>query len=131
MKRGRNETSRPKPAQKKTARPLRSKKANLQERRVSTPRPDLVVIKIGRPKAEPAVADIEKASTLVANLIKATRKPGTSREKVFNSSLGKQVFAYSVDPKDTTKIIREDVSGKTSVGRFLNGRFQALPTRTP
>jgi hypothetical protein len=117
--------------QTKTGRPRRSKRTKLQERRVSTPRPDLVVVKIGRPKPEPAVAEIEKASTLVANLIKAMRKPGTSREKVFSSSLGKQVFAYSVDPKDTTKIIREDASGKTRVGRFLNGRFQALPTRTP
>jgi hypothetical protein len=91
----------------------------------------LVVVKIGRPKAEPVVADTEKASTLVANLLEATRKPGTSREGIFNSSVGKRVFAYSIDPKDTTKIIREDATGKTSVGRFRNGRFQALRAKTP
>jgi hypothetical protein len=91
----------------------------------------LVVVKIGRPKIAPAVVETERASTLVANLLEATRKPGTQREGIFHSKVGKRVFAYSVDPRDTTKIIREDATGKTRVGRFLNGRFQALPAKTP
>jgi hypothetical protein len=73
----------------------------------------------------------ERASTLVASLVKATRKPGTSREAIFNSSVGKKVFAYSVYPGDTTKIVREDASGKRSVGRLVNGRFRTLSTKTP
>jgi hypothetical protein len=48
-----------------------------------------------------------------------------------NSSVGKRVFAYSVDPADTTKIVREDASGKTSVGRLVNGRFRTLSAKTP
>jgi hypothetical protein len=102
-----------------------------KERRISTPRSDLLVVKIGRPKSKEAVSVREKASALVAGLVKATRKPGTSRERIFNSSVGKRVFAYSVYAGDTTKIVREDASGKRSVGRLVNGRFRSLPARTP
>jgi len=102
-----------------------------KERRISTPRPDLLVVKIGRPKSKEAVFVREKASALVAGLVKATRKPGTSRERIFNSSVGKRVFAYSVYAGDTTKIVREDARGKRSVGRLVNGRFRSLPARTP
>jgi hypothetical protein len=91
----------------------------------------LVVVKIGRPKSKETVSVREKSSTLVASLVKATRKPGTSRDRIFNSSVGKRVFAYSVDPGDTTKIVREDASGTTSVGTLVNGRFRTLSVKTP
>jgi hypothetical protein len=112
------------------SRTLSLKKVGPKERRVSTPRPDLVVVKIGRPKSTEAVSEREKASTLVAGLVKATRKPGTSRDMIFRSSVGKRVFAYSVYPGDPTKIVREDASGKTSVGRLVNGRFRVLSAKT-
>jgi hypothetical protein len=109
----------------------RSKNASLNERRISTPSPDSLVVDVRRPKSKEAVAAKEKASTLVASLLRATRKPGTNREAIFSSNVGKRVFAYSVYPKDTTKIVREDASGKTSIGRFVNGRFRALSARMP
>jgi hypothetical protein len=68
-----------------------------------------------------------KASALVAGLVRATRKPGTSRERIFHCSVGKGVFAYSVYAGDNTKIVREDASGKRSVGRPVNGRFEVFP----
>jgi hypothetical protein len=102
-----------------------------KERRISTPRPDLLVVKIGRPRSKEPVSSREKASVLVAGLVRATRKPGTSRKRIFDSSVGKRVFAYSVYPGDTTKIVREDASGKRSIGRFVNGRFRSLPPKTP
>jgi hypothetical protein len=131
MSRSKNTSSRSSSSNAKKARALRLEKIHPNERRVSTPRPDLVVVKIGRPESNETVSVREKASTLVASLVKATRKPGTSRDRIFNSSLGKRVFAYSVDPADTTKIIREDASGKTSVGRLVNGRFRTLSAKTP
>jgi ABC-type phosphonate transport system ATPase subunit len=67
----------------------------------------------------------------VASLAKATRKPGTSRDRIFNSSIGKRVFAYSVDPGDITKIVREDASGKKTLGRLVNGRFRTFSAKTP
>jgi len=115
----------------KKGRTLSLKKAGPKERRVSTPRPDLVVVKIGRPKSVETVSEREKASNLVASLVRATRKPGTSRDTIFHSSVGKRVFAYSVYPGDPTKIVREDASGMTSVGRLVNGRFRVLSAKTP
>jgi hypothetical protein len=81
----------------------------------------------GRPESKELVSVREKASALVAGLVRATRKPGTSRARIFYSSVGKGVFAYSVYAGDTTKIVREDVSGKRSVGRPVNGRFEVFP----
>jgi hypothetical protein len=131
MSKSKNTLSRSSSSSAKKARALRSEKTNPKERRVSTPRPDLVVVKIGRPESKETVSAREKASTLVASLVKATRKPGTSRDRIFNSSVGKRVFAYSIDPGDTTKIVREDASGKRSVGRLVNGRFRTLSAKTP
>ena len=131
MGRSKNTPSRSSSSSANKARALSLEKTHPKERRVSTPRPDLVVVKIGRPASKETVSAQEKTSTLVASLVKATRKPGTSRDKIFNSSVGKRVFAYSVDPADTTKIVREDASGKTSVGRLVNGRFRTLSAKTP
>jgi hypothetical protein len=131
MSRSKNTSSRSNSSSAKKAGALRLEKTHPKERRVSTPRPDLVVVKIGRPESKETVSVREKASTLVASLVKATRKPGTSRDRIFNSSVGKRVFAYSVDPGDTTKIVREDASGKRSVGRLVNGRFRTLSAKTP
>ena len=131
MGRSKNTPSRSSSSSAKKARALSLEKTHPKERRVSTPRPDLVVVKIGRPASKETVSAQEKTSTLVASLVKATRKPGTSRDRIFNSSVGKRVFAYSVDPADTTKIVREDASGKTSVGRLVNGRFRTFSAKTP
>jgi hypothetical protein len=131
MGRSKNTSPKSSSSSAKKARTPRLEKTHPKERRLSTPRPDLVVVKIGRPASKETVSEREKASTLVASLVKATRKPGTSRDRIFNSSVGKRVFAYSVDPGDTTKIVREDASGKTSVGRLVNGRFRTLSAKTP
>jgi hypothetical protein len=131
MSRSKNTSSKSSSSSAKKARALRLEKTNPKERRVSTPRPDLIVVKVGRPASRETVSEREKAATLVASLVKATRKPGTSRDRIFNSSVGKRVFAYSVDPRDTTKIVREDASGKRSVGRLVNGRFRTLSAKTP
>ena len=131
MQRSKSTSSRSSSSTAKRDRTARMETIGPKEGRISTPRPDLLVVKIGRPKSKEAVSVREKASTLVAGLVRATRKPGTSRERIFNSSAGKRVFAYSVYAGDTTKIVREDASGNRSVGRLVNGRFRSLPTKTP
>ena len=131
MPRSKRTSSRSSSSTAKRDRTARLETIGPKERRISTPRPDLLVVKIGRPKSKEAVSVREKASTLVAGLVRATRKPGTSRERIFNSSAGKRVFAYSVYAGDTTKIVREDASGNRSVGRLVNGRFRSLPAKTP
>ena len=131
MGKSKNKSSRSSSSSAKKARALRLEKTRPKERRVSTPRPDLVVVKIGRPASKETVSVRERASTLVASLAKATRKPGTSRDRIFNSSVGKRVFAYSVDPGDITRIVREDASGKKTLGRLVNGRFRTLSAKSP
>lgn len=105
----------------------RPDKSSITERRyIATPRPDLIVVKVGENRSKRVVLDKEKASFLVSKIVKATSKPGTNRKTIFDSSVGKKVYAYSVCPKDTTRIIREDSSGKVTIGRFANGSFRAL-----
>jgi hypothetical protein len=96
------------------------------ERRVATPRADLIVVKIGEPYFKRDVLTREKPSSLVAKIAKAIRKPGTSRQVIFRSSVGKKVYVYSVDPRDTTKIIRENANGQKKIGRLVNGRFRPV-----
>ncbi|MCU1295911.1 MAG: hypothetical protein JWO91_189 [Acidobacteriaceae bacterium] len=104
--------------------------SHANERRVATPRADLIVVKVGDRYFKHPVRAQEKASTFVAKIAKATRKPGTSRKSIFRSSVGKTVYAYSVYPRDTTKIVRENAKGERTVGRLVNGRFRALPAKS-
>jgi hypothetical protein len=95
------------------------------ERRVATPRADLWVIKIGDRYQKEAVSPKEKASGVLARVGKVMNKPGTDRKRVFRSISGKPVFAYWIDPKDTFKVVREDVAGRRIVGRLVSGKFRA------
>jgi hypothetical protein len=93
---------------------------------VATPRADLFVIKIGDRYQREAVSPRERASGVIVRVGKIMSKPGTDRTRVFKSLSGKPVFAYSIDPKDTSKVIREDSAGKQIVGRLVNGKFRAV-----
>lgn len=53
-------------------------------------------------------------------------KPGVDRSRVFRSISDKPVYAYSIDPKDTSKIVREDAAGRKIVGRVVNGKFRVI-----
>ena len=46
------------------------------------------------------------------------KRPGTNRNRTFRSTFGKTVYAYSIDSKDTSKVVREDVSGQRTGGRI-------------
>ncbi len=96
---------------------------SVQERRLATPNPDLMIIKIGERREKLVVPSSERASDVLARLAKAISKPGVSRASIFRSSSGKRVYAYSVYSKDPSKLVREDVSGRQTVGHFVNGRF--------
>jgi hypothetical protein len=96
------------------------------ERRVVTPRADLLVIKIGERYRKETVSPKEQASAVLARLGKVMSKPGVDRSRVFRSVSGKPVYAYSIDPKDTSKIVREDAAGRKIVGRVVNGKFRVI-----
>jgi hypothetical protein len=51
---------------------------------------------------------------------------GISRDTIFHSRLGRRVDAYSVDPDDPSKIVRERADGTRTIGRLVGGRFRGL-----
>ena len=106
------------------SRPVTS--TSVQERRVATPSPDLLVIKIGERYEKLQVFAKERASGVLARVAKAMTKPGADRTRVFQSTSGKPVYAYFIHPKDPTKVVREEASGRQTVGRFVSGRFRPM-----
>jgi hypothetical protein len=98
----------------------------VQERRVATPRPDLFVIKIGDGHGKLQVSPKEQTTDILARLAKSLTKPGANRARVFLSSSGRPVYAYSIHTDDPTKIVRENASGQQTVGRFVGGRFRPI-----
>ena len=102
------------------------------EYRVATPRADLVVVRRGKSKSKSGtpLRDTEKSGALIDGIARVTRKPGISRDIVFKSRRGKRVYAYSVYPADTTKIVREDAEGRKTLGRLVHGEFKALRSKT-
>lgn len=98
----------------------------LQERRIATPSPDLVVVRTGKFHKTVKVHASEHASSILARVAKVMSRPGADRAGIFTSTSGKPVFAYSVYSKDPTKIVREDASGRQTVGRIVGGRFRSV-----
>lgn len=67
----------------------------------------------------------EAATVLVSRAGQALKKPGIGRETVFKPGQG-SVFAFSVDPSDPDRVIREAADGSRQTGRLVNGRFLAV-----
>jgi hypothetical protein len=111
---------------KKPAAKNRKKAGNTMEHRVATPRGDLFVLRLGKSKAIACSRQPERSDVLIDNMMKAALKPGFRRDTVFRPE--KRVYAYSVYPEDISKIVREDASGKKTLGHLVQGRFR--PSRT-
>lgn len=115
------------------AAPKKSKTAPASHLKVSggtiiqTPRSDMVIVRVGKVHASPKmVAADQLANTLVPKMGKAFSRPGVNRNSVFQSNTGKTVFAYSMDPRDPSRIIKEDQAGQRTIGRMASdGTFRA------
>lgn len=94
---------------------------------IQTPRSDMVIVRVGKVQASPKkVAADQLANTLVPKMGKAISRPGVNRNSVFQSKTGKSVFAYSMDPRDPSRIIKEDQAGQRTIGRMASdGTFRA------
>jgi hypothetical protein len=55
---------------------------------------------------------------------KALSKPGISKVVIFQSPVAGKIFAYSVDPFDATKVVREAADGTKRIGRVVAGKFK-------
>jgi len=67
----------------------------------------------------------ETAAVLVKKAGRALARPGISKDVIFPPGQP-GLFAYSIYPKDPSKIVRESSTGKRTLGRFVGGRFKAL-----
>ena len=77
-------------------------------------------------KSSPAAkAPTGESARLLAAAGSALSRPGISRSSVFGSGR-KNVFAYSLDPKDPTRFIREAQDGTRRIGKMVNGKFKVL-----
>jgi hypothetical protein len=87
----------------------------------------VVLVQTSPSGKKPPARPEDGAAVLVNKAWKALKKPGISKQAVFrNASSG--VFAYSVYPQDTTKVVREAADGTRTIGRLVGGRFQATKT---
>jgi hypothetical protein len=107
-----------------------AKASEFVEHRVATPRADLVVVRFGKSRPGAALRETEKSGALIDGIVRATRKPGISRDSIFKARKGKRVYAYSISPGDVTKFVREDVKGRKTVGRLVQGEFKPLRSQT-
>jgi len=53
-------------------------------------------------------------------------KPGISRKSVFRSD---RVYAYSIDPQNASRVLRENSDGTKVSGRVVDGRFRVIAKR--
>jgi hypothetical protein len=83
-----------------------------------------VLVKTRKTSPHNKVLQNESASLLLA-AGRALARPGISRNSVFGIG-HKKVYAYSLDPNDPTRIIREAQDGTRHIGRMVKDKFKAL-----
>ena len=54
---------------------------------------------------------------------KALNKPGISKHSIFTNN-SDDIFAYSADPLDATKLVRTSRDGTRRRGRVVGGKFK-------
>jgi hypothetical protein len=94
-------------------------------RLLATSREDLYLVRVGIKPVTETPAD-QLAGPLLQRLGKALSKPGISRDAVFGASPKRNAYAYSVDPSNVERVIREDAAGNRTVGRMTNGVFRKI-----
>lgn len=87
--------------------------------------PGFVLVKKPGTRGAREVAASERASTLLPKLAKALSHTGISKEAVFKGRK-RNVYSYSVDTDDTTRIVRVSADGRRTVGRLVGNKFVPL-----
>jgi hypothetical protein len=96
----------------------------LRGKRIATLDKDLTMVRTG-PAIEDAVRPrrADTAGAMLRKTGKALNKPGISNLSIFtNKSV--DIFAYSVDPQDATKLVRTSRDGTRSKGKVVGGKFK-------
>lgn len=75
-----------------------------------------------------AARPAEPVPDILPRLAKALNSPGISRDALFKTlrPTKRPIYAYSVDPSDITRFVRETEDGRKTIGRMVGGRFVPL-----
>jgi hypothetical protein len=84
---------------------------------------EFVLVRVKKTGPREATRPSDSAKTLMGKAGKALNKPGLPKASVFTGS--KRIYAYSIDPTDPTRLIRESPDGERQTVRMVNGRFVA------
>jgi hypothetical protein len=84
----------------------------------------LVLVRTGRFKRTVPIQKSMEADVLIAKVGKALMQPGIRRDQIFRGR-DSNVFAYSVDPENPSRIIRRAADGTRTLGSASRGRFKA------
>jgi len=81
-----------------------------------------VLVKKPRTSPRGAAEVSEQTATLVPKVAKALSRPGIASEVVFKGRTH-NVYSYSVDTSDTSRVIRVGANGRRTVGRLVGDKF--------
>jgi hypothetical protein len=86
---------------------------------------ELALVRTGSPgKGRVATRRSDEADVMVRKVGRALSKPGIRRGAIFQGRVAGKIFAYSVDPFDATRVVREAADGTRRVGRVVGGKFK-------
>lgn len=86
---------------------------------------ELTMVRTGASKkVGAATRRSDEADVMIRKVGKALNKPGIRKAAIFQSPVAGKIFAYSVAPFDTTKVVREAADGTKRVGRLVAGKFK-------
>jgi hypothetical protein len=96
----------------------------LRGKRIATLDKDLTMIRTG-PAIKGAVRPrrADQAAAMLRKTGKALNKPGISKHSIFTNKSA-DIFAYSADPLDATKLVRTSRDGTRRKGKVVGGKFK-------
>jgi hypothetical protein len=96
----------------------------LRGKRIATLDDSLAMVRTG-PSIAGAVRPrrADQAGAMLRKTAKALNKPGISKLSIFTNRSG-DIFAYSADPLDATKLVRMSRDGTRRRGRVVGGKFK-------
>jgi hypothetical protein len=96
----------------------------LRGKRIATLDERLTIVRTG-----PEIAGVsrprpgDQAGAMLRKTGRALNEPGISKRSVFTKK-SSDIFAYSVDPSDATKLVRTSRDGTRRRGRVVGGKFK-------
>lgn len=89
----------------------------------------LALVRVSPQADQVATRPADQASVLIPKLMRAMQKPGISKRAIFGDAPHAKVYAYSIDPTDLSRFVRESADGTRVVGHMVGGKFRRVATK--